>query len=96
MVKWNDMFRKRAETADFSKHEVEAIFALHENNPLSGMGDHSVRERIIDDILAYHRMCIAKVRNVIPRAPAPAIREPLPTDAPIDLKAAQIAKKAGM
>jgi hypothetical protein len=95
-MKWPEMFRKRAEKSEFTKSELEAIFELHENNPLAGLGDNSVRDRIIDDILGYGRMCIAKAKGVTPRQPEAAIRAPLPTEVPLDLRAASLAKSAGM
>lgn len=96
MPKWIDIFRKRAENAEFSKATIEAIFDYHETNPLAGLGSLSVRERIIDDLIAQHVLVASKIRNVIPRAPAPAIKEALQPEPPLDLKAAQLAKKAGM
>lgn len=95
-MSWFDKYRKRAETSDFTKAELEAIFSFHENNPLAGLGDNTVRDRIIDDILGFGRMCISKAKNVTPRQPASAIRAPLPTETPLDLRAASLAKKAGM
>lgn len=96
MLKWIDIFRKRAENADFSKQTIEAIFEFHETNPLAGLGSLSVRDRVIDDLIAQHTLVASKIKNVIPRAPAPVLKEALQPDAPLDLKAAQIAKKAGM
>lgn len=95
-MRWLDIFRKRAENADFSKQTIEAIFEFHETNPLAGLGSLSVRDRVIDDLIAQHTLVAAKIKNVVPRQPAPALKEPLPTEPPLDLKAAQLAKKAGM
>lgn len=96
MPKWIDLFRRRAENSDFSKGTIEAIFQYHETNPLAGLGNLTIRERIIDDLIAQHVLVASKIKNVVPRAPAPAIKEALQAEAPLDLKAAQIAKKAGM
>lgn len=95
-MKWSEIFRKRAETAEFSKSTIEAIFQFHETNPLAGLGSLSVRDRVIDDLMAQHTLCVAKLKNVMPRQPAPALKEPLGTEPPLELKAAELAKKAGM
>lgn len=91
-----DAFKKKITDADFSKEVIEAFFAEEENDPLSGLGSLTKRDKVIDKIIAHHNLVVAKYRNVMPKMPAPLLKETTAPEAPLDLKAAQLAKKAGM
>lgn len=95
-LNWSEWFKAKAGTADFTKETIEGFFAEVENDPLGGLGSLSNRDKVIDKIIAQHRIVISQIKGVVPRQPAPALKEVVNAEAPLDLKAAQIAKKAGM
>jgi hypothetical protein len=95
-MSWLETFKAKAGTADFTKETLEGFFAEVENDPLSGLGSLTNRDKVIDKIMAQHRIVVSQYKGIAPRQPAPALKEVINATDPLDLKAAQIAKKAGM
>lgn len=97
---WDKLFGPKAEPLDFSATTLEALFDEIENDPRAGLGNLSKRKLLIDKIISQHRIVTAQYRQIVPKKPAPAMSGE-PADAfvlgtPVQLAAAQAAKKAGM
>ena len=97
---WDRLFGPAAEAQDFTSTTLNALFDEVEQDPRAGLGNLSKRAILIDKIISQHRIVVAQYRQITPKKPAPAV----PGDAgrdielgtPIQLAAAQAAKKAGM
>lgn len=96
-MKWAELFGSNAVTQDFSEKTISAFFDEIDQDPLAGLGTLSKRQKLIDRIVAQHKIVLAQYRSIAPRQPAPIMNDrPTEVPVPLDLKAASLAKKAGM
>jgi hypothetical protein len=94
---WDRLFGPNAEAQDFTSTTLNAFFDEVEQDPRAGLGNLSKRSILIDKIISQHRIVTAQYRQITPKKPAPAVvGEPIELGTPIQIAAAQAAKKAGM
>lgn len=96
-MEWADLFGSKAVTQEFSEKTISAFFDEIDQDPLAGLGTLSKRQKLIDRIVAQHKIVLAQHRSIAPRQPASVLNErPVEVPTPLDLRAASLAKKAGM
>ena len=94
---WEGLFGTKAEAQDFTSTTLNSLFDEVEQDPRAGLGNLSKRQILIDKIISQHRIVTAQYRQITPKKPASAVvGEPMELASPIQLAAAQAAKKAGM
>lgn len=97
---WESLFGTKAEAQDFTSTTLNAIFDEVEQDPRAGLGNLTKRQHVIDKIISQHRIVTAQYKGITPKRPAAAMPgEPaamIELGTPIQIAAAQAAKKAGM
>lgn len=96
-MKWSDLFGSSAVSQDFTEVTLNGFFDEVEQDPRAGLGNLTKRALLIDKIMSQHRIVVAQMRGITPQKPPAALSDrPLEVQAPLDLKAASIAKRGGL
>ena len=94
---WTDLFGTKAVNQDFTERTISAFFDEVDQDPLAGLGTLTKRAKLIDRIVAQHKIVLAQRLGITPQKPKPVASDELVTPQPtLDLRAAMAAKKAGM
>lgn len=96
-MKWSELFGSEAVTQDFSEKTISAFFDEIEQDPLAGLGTLTKRQKLIDRIVAQHKIVVGQMRGIAPQKPAAVMNEtPALVASPVQLASAKVAKQAGM